>query len=80
MSDGFGRWRDGPRDLRREWIAETEAFLEWAMEEERVGRPVPRVPRRRVDQGGFPPLLTTAAAKSAVRHWWGRVMDTLPLG
>lgn len=81
MSDRYRRWKDEPLDLRRQWIAETEAFLNWAMEEERVGRPLPRVPRRRVDLGGFAPLLASSStARAAVRHWWGRVLDTLPLG
>src|SRR5690606_19045487 len=46
----YRRPRETPRDLRRQMIAETGAFLTWALRE----RPsLPRIPRRRVDQGGF---------------------------
>lgn len=55
-------------------IAETSAFLTWALARQREGQAFPRIPRRRVDQGGFTSLLRQPGARAAVAHWWSRVL------
>jgi hypothetical protein len=52
-------------------IAETNAFLSWALAD---GRTLPRIPRRRVDAGGFSELMRRPLARAAVAHWWRRVL------
>ncbi len=73
FSPGFRGGRP-PRDARRKAIAETEAFLTWALSEDRH---LPRIPRRRVSQGGFGKLLERPVARTVVRHWWGRTLQKL---
>ena len=70
----FSRNRGGrpPRDARRQAIAETSAFLTWALAKERH---LPRIPRRPVSQGGFGKLLDRPMAKVIVKHWWGRTLE-----
>ncbi|MFW6059859.1 MAG: hypothetical protein ACODAQ_06735 [Phycisphaeraceae bacterium] len=63
-----------PRTARQQMIAETSAFLTWALHHH--GQ-LPRIPRRRVDRGGFGPLLKHPGARAAVEHWWHRVLDEL---
>ncbi|MEM1211276.1 MAG: hypothetical protein AAGI68_03160 [Planctomycetota bacterium] len=61
-------------DPREQMIRETSAFLTWALREE---RDLPRIPRRRVDRGGFAELLRrSAAARAAVQHWWSRTLGS----
>ncbi|MEX0655550.1 MAG: hypothetical protein WDZ31_08625 [Phycisphaeraceae bacterium] len=61
-----------PLDTREQMIAETEAFLSWALHGE---RPLPRIPRRRVDEGGYTSLLRQPGARAAVVHWWRRALN-----
>ena len=69
------RWGRPLRETRRQqMIAETEAFLSWAMAHQRG---LPRIPRRRMDEGGFSGLLKRPGARAAVTHWWYRVLDEL---
>ena len=58
------------RERRERMIRETSAFLTWAMRMERQGNPLPRIPRLRVDQGGFSGMLMTAGGRSLIRQWW----------
>lgn len=53
-------------------IAETSAFLSWALRERAN---LPRIPRRRLDEGGFTALLRRPGARAAVAHWWGRILE-----
>ena len=55
-------------------IDETGAWLTWAL---RQDVNVPRIPRRRVDHGGYEALMKTAGARAAVEHWWYRTLDTV---
>ncbi|MEM7681057.1 MAG: hypothetical protein AAF288_03790 [Planctomycetota bacterium] len=59
---------------RRQMISETEAFLNWAMQS---GQDVPRIPRRRTDQGGFDGLIAGDVAKAAVRCFWRRALRSV---
>ncbi|MEM6394421.1 MAG: hypothetical protein AAF797_16765 [Planctomycetota bacterium] len=55
-------------------IHETSAFLTWALRED---RDLPRIPRQRVDRGGFTALLRrSATARAAVHHWWSRTLGS----
>ncbi|MAE61879.1 MAG: hypothetical protein CMJ49_11055 [Planctomycetaceae bacterium] len=53
-------------------IDETSAFLTWAL---RQNSPLPRIPTRRLDLGGFDSLLARPGARAAVQHWWGRAFE-----
>ncbi|MGB0768191.1 MAG: hypothetical protein ACPGYV_10820 [Phycisphaeraceae bacterium] len=57
---------------RRRAIAETNAFLTWAMQSD---EPMPRIPRRRVDRGGFGDLLRRPQAASIITCWWAKALD-----
>ena len=71
---GFGRSKSYGRlpDARRKAIAETNAFLSWALSGE---RPVPRIPRRRVERGGFGDMMRRPMAVRIVAHWWEQALD-----
>lgn len=56
---------------RRRMIAETSAFLTWALQHPHE---VPRLPRRRVDEGGFKAMLSRPGAKAAVAAFWQRTL------
>lgn len=64
--------RARPRDLRREMIAETSAFLTWALSGDRG---LPRIPRRRVDQGGFSQFVRQPGVRALIDRWWSRTLD-----
>ena len=73
------RWRGGsavrmnqaPPNLRVQMIHETSVFLSWALS---TPRAMPRIPRRRVDEGGFAALLKRPGARALVDRWWARVL------
>lgn len=76
MALGFGfntRYRP-PIDARRQAIKETNAFLSWAMS---TDQPLPRIPRRRVDRGGFADLLKRPLSGRIISHWWSQTLDRL---
>ena len=60
----------GPQ--RRRMIATHSRFLTWALEQDRE---LPRIPTRRVDQGGFTQLMSRPAARVMASHWWHRTLD-----
>lgn len=61
-------------NARRRAIAETNAFLTWAMQND---EPMPRIPRRRVDRGGFAQLLSRPNANGIIACWWGKALDRI---
>jgi hypothetical protein len=61
-------------DARRVMIEETSAFLTWALQH---GQDLPRIPRRRVDEGGFSLLMQQPGARAAVARWWQRVLGQI---
>ncbi len=71
---GHGRKHDRPRDVRGEMIRETSAFLSWALAQ---GSDMPRIPHRRVSEGGFSALLRLPGARAAVAGFWERTLDRL---
>lgn len=80
------RWRDlkrvrirvGPRaplpETRQQMIAYHSRFLSRIMGLQRRGHSLPRIPRRRVDQGGFTELLRHPGARAAAAHFWKRLL------
>lgn len=60
-----------PPHLREKMIRETNAFLSWSLAKDRG---LPRIPRRRVDEGGFSTILRHPGAMAIVRRWWARVL------
>lgn len=73
---GFGRSNRyaRPADARRRAIAETSAFLSWALASDRQ---LPRIPRRRVDRGGFTQMLKSPLAGKLITHWWASALDRI---
>ena len=61
-------------NARRRAIAETNAFLTWAMQND---QPLPRIPRRRVDRGGFSQLLSRPNASGLIAYWWAKTLDKI---
>jgi len=61
-------------NARRRAIAETNAFLSMAM---RNDQPMPRIPRRRVDRGGFAELLSRPNASGIIACWWAKALDRI---
>jgi hypothetical protein len=61
-------------DRRERMIHETSAFLTWALTS---GVRLPRIPRRRVDDGGFAEMMRLPAARAAVNYWWSRTLDAV---
>ena len=63
-----------PLDARRRAIAETSAFLSWALT---TDPDLPRIPRRRVDQGGFRQMLKRPMGGKIVNYWWAKALDRI---
>lgn len=55
-------------------IAETSAFLTWALSSDVQ---LPRIPRRRVEEGGFGRFMRLPEARAAMNLWWLRAMDVV---
>ncbi len=55
-------------------IHETSVFLTWALSS---GVDLPRIPVRRVDEGGFDRLLRLPGARRALGRWWMRTLDVV---
>lgn len=68
----LGGSNDPVRDRRAEMIDQTNAFLTWALTQERN---LPRIPSRRVDQGGFGLMQSHPGVKILVTAWWDRTLD-----
>jgi hypothetical protein len=41
--------------------------------------PLPRIPVRRVDRGGFDRLMSTPRGRAAATAWWERTLEGVPL-
>ena len=74
MGFSFSNKAKRPIDARRRAIAETSAFLTWAMQND---KPLPRIPRRRVDKGGFSHLLSRPNASGIISCWWAKAIDKI---
>ncbi|QNN21960.1 hypothetical protein HED60_06640 [Planctomycetales bacterium ZRK34] len=76
-------YRSNPQDpdaRRRRMIAETSAWLTWALDNDLEGpgnAKLPRIPRRRVDMGGFGNMLNHPGARAAVYHWWMKTLGVV---
>ena len=60
------------RDLRAKMIAETSAFLTWALT---ADRGLPRIPTRRVDRGGFG--RRSGTDRSWTGQWWSTAFERI---
>lgn len=56
----------------------TSVWLTWAMAE-RDGS-LPKIPLRRVDEGGWKFLRSTPLGRWVAWHWWERAFERIPLG
>lgn len=56
---------------RRKMIAETGAFITWALKHP---EDVPRLPRRRVEDGGFKGFLSKPGTRALVNAFWQRTL------
>lgn len=76
MAVGFGRSKRyrPPADARAQAIAETSAFLSWALS---TDRPLPRIPRRPVSKGGFSEMMRRPLAGKIVAHWWSQALERI---
>jgi len=61
-----------PDDRRLRMIAETEVFLNWALANRSK---LPRIPRRRVSEGGFTAILKNPGARALVGRFWSKALD-----
>ena len=48
----------------------------WLTRAMRVGVRVPRIPTRRVDEGGFDALMTTHEGREWASHWWSEALQS----
>ncbi len=64
--------RQVPADARLRAIDETSAFLSWALAR---ARNLPRIPTRRMDQGGFSDVLSRPGARAMVTRYWSRALS-----
>ena len=42
------------------------------------GRRIPRIPTRRVEEGGYAMLLATPGGRVQAEHWWMSTLNALP--
>lgn len=59
-------------ETRREMLRSTSRFLSRALR----GGVRLRIPRRRMDRGGFAPILRRRGARALVNRWWSRVLES----
>jgi hypothetical protein len=65
-------------ETRQQMIDSTNRFLSWALGPGGRGCHYPRIPRRRVDRGGFSAILRMPGAQAMVRDFWRRVLKLTP--
>lgn len=71
---GFGGVPDKGAEFRRvheEWLNRALTY------ERQSGREYPRIPIRRVDEGGFGPMLQRPTGIQRAKRWWQIVLDRL---
>ena len=61
-------------NYREKMIAETSAWLTWALN---TDTPLPRIPRKRVDSGGFSDYLRLPHARARLDRWWNTTLDVI---
>lgn len=61
-------------ETRHQMISQTNAFLSATLAEE---SDLPRIPRRRVDEGGYSELMRFEGARELVDRWWSELMYQL---
>ena len=58
-------------DIRARMIGQTGAFLSWGLDGDRG---LPRIPRRKVSEGGFTTAMRQPGARAAVNRWWAAAL------
>ncbi len=58
-------------DVRARMISHTGAFLSWGLGGDRG---LPRIPRRKVSEGGFAAALREPGAREAFGRWWSAAL------
>lgn len=66
--------KDRVREARVEMINETSAFLTWAL---RAHEDMPRIPARKVDDGGFNLMMKMPAFRQMVAEFWEKILGAL---
>jgi hypothetical protein len=66
--------RREPLSDRRRMIEETNAFLNWALSDDRAAA-LPRIPARPVEAGGFADLMRRPFGRLVASHWWARALE-----
>jgi hypothetical protein len=72
-------WRSSPGDNRRASIFR-RMHERWLTRALSSGRAYPRLPIRRVDQGGFDAVRREPAARARADRWWELALDRVDLG
>lgn len=65
-----------PLNLRERWLDEHNRFLSKAFSGQ---APVQRIPRVRVDRGGFTAMLRNSDTRKVIEQWWTRVLQATTL-
>jgi hypothetical protein len=63
-------------DPRQQMIDETSRWLTWALA---ADRGLPRIPRCRVDEGGFAELVARPEGRALAYRWWDRTLASQEL-
>ena len=66
--------RDRQPETRQRMLRETETWLNWAIKQ-RSG--VPRIPTRRVSEGGYGELVRRPLGRLMATHWWARAIEKI---
>lgn len=77
MRWNWSRIRD-VEDIAARWRAEHSAWLTAALEREKREKYAwPRIPLRRVDEGGFSGLTATPRGRVVCERWWRRALKAV---
>jgi len=64
--------RKKPLNPGERMILEHARWLSWAL---RKGRRMPRIPVRKVSDGGFARMMATRRGRAYASNWWGEALD-----
>ncbi len=58
----------------KQMIEHTNRYLSRMLGDKRLAKRLPRIPRRRVDQGGFDFVRNNPGARALAEHFWNRLL------
>lgn len=71
-------WRFfGRNDLPDKAVEFRRVHEEWLTRAMRSKREYPRIPLRRVDEGGFGPMMARPEGQARAQQWWSIALDRL---